>query len=109
MQNQIRVLRITGISEGISFLVLLLVAMPLKYYAGYPLAVKVVGWMHGILFIAYIAMVFLSINVMRWKWRAVLLALGASLVPLGTFFLDTSLRQREREVVLEAGKLPFSV
>ena len=91
-------MRFTGISEGISFLVLLMIAMPMKYYLGLPLAVRVVGWMHGVLFILYIIAVFLSIKIMRWNWFAVLVALGASLIPFGTFLLDKSWRKREKEI-----------
>jgi integral membrane protein len=98
MKTTIRNLRIIGISEGISFLVLLLIAMPLKYYVGFPLAVKYVGWIHGILFIAYILAVFFSIKAMRWGWFAVLVALGASLLPLGTFVLDRQLKRRQQEL-----------
>jgi integral membrane protein len=98
MKTTIRNLRIIGISEGISFLVLLLIAMPLKYYVGFPLAVKYVGWIHGILFIAYILAVFFSIKAMRWGWFAVLVALGASLLPLGTFALDRQLKRRQEEL-----------
>jgi integral membrane protein len=85
-----------GVTEGISFLVLLLIAMPLKYYAGIPIAVKLVGWTHGILFIGYIVVVFLSIKMMRWNLWDVLIALGASLVPLGTIILDRSWRRQEK-------------
>ncbi len=92
---QIKLLRIIGISEGISFLVLLGIAMPLKYYFDLPLAVKVVGWAHGGLFIAYIAVVFTSIKIMRWNFLDVLVALAASLIPFGTFFLDRSWKKRE--------------
>ena len=46
--------RMIGIAEGISFLVLLLIAMPLKYFLNFPQAVKYVGWLHGALFVAYI-------------------------------------------------------
>ena len=96
----------TGIAEGISFLVLLLVAMPMKYYLGLPFAVKVVGWMHGVLFILYIAAVFLSIRIMRWNAISVLVALAASLLPLGTFFLDKGWRNRERDLAREVPVLP---
>jgi len=99
IQHQIRILRITGISEGISFLVLLLIAMPLKYYAGLPVAVKIVGWLHGVLFIAYIIAVFISIKPMRWNIRDVFIALVASLLPFGTFILDRSWKQKEKEAV----------
>ena len=50
-------LRLVGILEGISFLVLLGIAMPLKYLAGQPEAVKVVGWAHGALFVLYVGAV----------------------------------------------------
>ena len=101
MKNRIGFLRVTGISEGISFLVLLLIAMPLKYYFDFPIAVKVVGWLHGILFITYIAAVLLAIKAMQWNWFSVLVALAASLVPMGTFVLDKSLKKREAELAVQ--------
>jgi integral membrane protein len=96
MLNTVKGLRIVGIAEGISFLVLLLIAMPMKYFMGIPEAVKLIGWAHGVLFIAYVVAVFLSIRAMRWNWFSVLVALGASLVPLGTFVLDKELKRRQQ-------------
>ncbi len=98
MKNKIRLLRFIGITEGISFLVLLLIAMPLKYYFGWPMAVRVVGWMHGVLFVAYIGAVLLSIRAMKWNWLGVGIALAASLIPVGTFVLDKSWKRREDEL-----------
>ena len=95
---RIKILRFTGITEGISFLVLLLIAMPMKYYLGLPLAVKVVGWMHGVLFILYILAVLSAIKAMRWNWFDVLVALAASLIPFGTLLLDKSWKRKEREL-----------
>lgn len=103
MQRTVKNLRIIGISEGISFLVLLLIAMPMKYMMDMPEAVKFTGWVHGVLFIAYVAAVLLSIRAMRWNWFSVLVALGASLLPFGTFVLDKSLKRRQAE--LEAGSI----
>ncbi len=80
MKN-IRNLRVVGIAEGISFLVLLCIAMPLKYYAGIPEVVKFVGWAHGLLFILYIIAVLLAIKPMRWGGLSVLIALAASSSP----------------------------
>ncbi|PZR37886.1 MAG: hypothetical protein DI538_11125 [Azospira oryzae] len=94
--NAIRNLRFIGIAEGISFLVLLLIAMPLKYFLGVPMAVKVVGWMHGVLFIAYILVVLLAIKAMDWSFFGVVIALLASLIPGGTFVLDRSWKRREQ-------------
>lgn len=96
--TSIRNLRFVGIAEGISFLVLLLIAMPLKYYFGFPMAVKFVGWAHGLLFILYIAAVFLAIRATKWGVFGVLIALAASLVPLGTFVLDKSLKRKQYEL-----------
>ncbi len=94
--NAIRNLRFIGIAEGISFLVLLLIAMPLKYFLGVLMAVKVVGWMHGVLFIAYILVVLLAIKAMDWSFFGVVIALLASLIPGGTFVLDRSWKRREQ-------------
>ncbi|NOT76083.1 MAG: DUF3817 domain-containing protein [Cyclobacteriaceae bacterium] len=105
--TQIRLLRLIGISEGISFLVLLSIAMPLKYYFGLPIAVKIVGWIHGGLFIAYIGIVLLSIRMMKWNFFQVLIALAASLIPLGTFFLDKSWKIRQEEFALRRVKRPL--
>ena len=49
----IKNLRILGIIEGISYLILLVIAMPMKYFMGLPLAVKFVGMTHGVLFVVY--------------------------------------------------------
>ncbi len=98
MIKQLRNLRWVGTAEGISFLLLLLVAMPLKYYFGWPLVVKYVGWMHGFLFMVYVAMVLASIRAMNWSFVRVVLALAASVVPLGPFFLDTSILKRLNEL-----------
>ncbi|HEY0740608.1 MAG TPA: DUF3817 domain-containing protein [Chryseosolibacter sp.] len=96
--NSIRNLRWVGTAEGISFLVLLFIAMPIKYMLGIPEVVKYVGWAHGILFIAYIAAVFAAIRAMQWNWFAVLVALAASLIPFGTFILDRQLKRRQMEL-----------
>jgi|SRR5688500_4825853 integral membrane protein len=94
--KSIRNLRVIGILEGISFLVLLCIAMPLKYFMDMPLAVKYVGWAHGVLFILYIPAVFLARKAMQWNFFQVLVALAASLVPFGTFVLDRQLSKREK-------------
>jgi integral membrane protein len=98
MVNRISNLRLIGFMEGVSFLVLLLIAMPLKYYLGFPMAVKITGWIHGMLFILYIVMVLMAIKAMEWNWFSTLVALAASLVPIGTFVLDKSLKRRELEL-----------
>ena len=99
MSKAIRNLRVMGILEGISYLVLLCIAMPMKYYLGMPQAVKIVGWCHGVLFMLYIPAVFLARKAMQWSFFPLLIALAASLVPFGTFILDKSLKRREAALV----------
>ena len=80
-------------AEGVSFLLLLGVAMPLKYMAGEPRMVTVVGAAHGALFILFAAAV-LDVSLrMRWPLRRVLAALAASVLPFGPFVFDAHLRR----------------
>lgn len=94
-------LRVMGIAEGISYVVLLFVAMPVKYIAGDPEVVWYVGWVHGLLFMLYIlALISVKINV-EWKLKKTLIAFLASLIPFGTFILDKSLRKEEMKLQTE--------
>ncbi|MEJ6980147.1 DUF3817 domain-containing protein [Pedobacter sp. P351] len=104
MENKskvIRDLRIIGIAEGISFLVLLLIAMPIKYILGNPLPVKYTGWAHGVLFIAYVFAVLRAAWSLRWNLKRTALFLAASLVPLATFILDKNLKKEQEELDLK--------
>lgn len=83
--------KIIAITEGVSFLTLLLIAMPLKYYGGIPEAVKITGWIHGALFMLYIPAVFMVRKTLHWNLFHVALALLASIVPAGPFILDRML------------------
>lgn len=93
MTKSVNRLRVTGIYEGISYLVLLFIAMPLKYFAGLPKAVTYVGWAHGVLFVLFMALLaYVWIND-RWKFKKVFFAFVAALVPFGTFYLDKKLKK----------------
>lgn len=81
-------LRTVGILEGLSFLVLLLIAMPLKYAAGQPLAVRHVGMAHGVLFILYLLAIVPVALDHKWSWRTCALAVLASVLPAGPFVFD---------------------
>jgi integral membrane protein len=84
-------LRVIGFWEGVSFLVLLGIAMPLKYYAGEPGAVRVVGMAHGVLFMLYVAAAIQTALDRDWTWRRTALVLLASLLPAGPFVVDAKL------------------
>ncbi len=85
--------RLIAIIEGISFLVLLFIAMPLKYGAGYVSAVKYTGWIHGLLFVTYVILLLLVWKQYNWKFGKVVWAFIASLLPFGTFILDKQLKK----------------
>lgn len=79
--------------EGVSYIVLLFIAMPLKYAAGLPLAVKYTGWAHGVLFVAYMVLLALVWAEYKWTFKRVAFAFAASLLPFGTFVLEKRLKE----------------
>jgi len=83
-----REMRTVGIWEGISFLILLFIAMPLKYMADMPMAVRVVGMVHGLLFVAFVYTIINAITSSGLPLKKGIIAFIASLIPFGTFFLD---------------------
>ncbi len=81
-------LRLVGLLEGVSYSLLLGVAMPLKYVLGEPLAVRYVGMAHGILFVLYLlAMVPVALD-FRWSLKTVALGVLASILPAGPFVFE---------------------
>lgn len=87
-----------SIIEGISFLLLLFIAMPLKYVMDMPLAVTYVGWAHGILFVIYIYVVFPTARAAKWNFSKTFFALVASILPFGPFVFDRYLLKKEKEL-----------
>jgi integral membrane protein len=86
-------LRRLAIVEGCSTLVLFGIAMPLKYFAGIPEAVKVVGMVHGLLFMALVIMCFLAIDRVPLSWKLALAGVVAAVFPFGPFILDSHLKK----------------
>ncbi|MFN8347661.1 MAG: DUF3817 domain-containing protein [Spirosomataceae bacterium] len=91
LKTQIGRLRIIAFIEGVSFLVLLFVTMPLKYYAQMPQPNKVFGMAHGILFVLYVLAVIQSKIEYNWSFKKTALAFLASIIPFGTFWADAKL------------------
>lgn len=90
-------LRIISLLEGASFLVLLGLAMPLKYLAGRPEMVQVLGRVHGALFILFVlALGQVTVSV-PWRISRAVLAFGSSLVPFGALWLEGRLRREMAE------------
>ncbi len=82
-------------AEGVSFLLLLFVAMPLKYLAGLPMAVSIAGALHGLLFIGFLIMIWEVKNEYKKDWGWVAKAFIASILPFGTFVMDKEWKKEE--------------
>lgn len=88
LQTQIRVFRWLSILEGLSFLILLFLAMPLKYIFDLPQMVQVVGMAHGILFIAYLFGAVLMYKPLNWNRTDFMIVVACSVLPFGPFYVE---------------------
>ncbi|NOR29158.1 MAG: DUF3817 domain-containing protein [Lutibacter sp.] len=85
MKNTFRVI---SFLEGLSFILLLFIATPIKYYTGNDIFVKTLGMPHGILFLIYIVMAFILKSELKWNAKTFGAVLIASIIPFGTFYVD---------------------
>ena len=83
-----KIFRIVAFLEGLSYLLLLFIATPIKYFGEDPQYVKMLGMPHGLLFIAYIILAFLLKSSYGWNNKTFFIVLIASLIPFGTFYVD---------------------
>lgn len=90
--NMLKRFRQIAVLEGISYILLLGIAMPLKYMADMPEAVKYTGWIHGVLFILYGIMLVQVWQEYKWKFGKVFLVFIASLLPFAPFIVDRKLK-----------------
>ncbi|MDX2191395.1 MAG: DUF3817 domain-containing protein [Bacteroidota bacterium] len=91
LKTEIGRLRILAFVEGVSFLIILFVTMPLKYLMNMPEPNKIFGMSHGVLFVLYVIMVLKIKLEENWTNKKMGLALLASIVPFGTFWADVKL------------------
>ena len=84
----LKLFRVIAFFEGISYLLLLFIAVPIKYGFDDPTYVKILGMPHGILFVMYIIFSFIMNIKLKWNIKELFIILIASLVPLGTFYVD---------------------
>ena len=84
----VKFFRIIGYLEGLSYLLLLGVGVPMKYAAGNPGWVKALGMPHGLLFLTYVILAFNVYVDLDWPKKRLLQALGGALLPLGTLIFD---------------------
>ena len=95
--QSIQHLRIAGILEGISYLILLGIAMPLKYIYKMPEYVRVVGMAHGVLFLTFCLCLFLASRKAKWPLSRSALVFVSSLIPFGTLLLDRKMKEFIKE------------
>lgn len=98
-KNIFTAFRRVAFAEGISFLILLLIAMPLKYFVGIPMAVTIIGGLHGVLFVGFIILAFLARaeygKNLKWLAKAFI----ASLLPFGTIVMDKEWKLEQAAIV----------
>lgn len=97
-RHWVHLLRITSLTEGVSFLLLLFVAMPLKYVWHWPVAVKYVGWAHGGLFVFLGLLVLITMARAKLPFKTAFIVGLASVLPAGPFFADRRLKQHEKSL-----------
>lgn len=88
MQNPIAFLRVANLMEAVSYVLLVFVAMPLKYIWGEPLGVTIVGWVHGILFAVFCWALVRVVFDGGWPVPRIVGVFAAALVPIVPFFVD---------------------
>mgnify|MGYP001209917269 CR=1 FL=1 len=80
--------RLISFIEGVSTIVLILIAMPLKYWFDIPMFVRPAGWTHGLLFMIYIGMLVSTWASQAWPLRMFIVGFLAAIPPFGTFLYD---------------------
>lgn len=93
LKNALGRFRLMGILEGSSLLILLFIAMPLKYILDMPGMVSVVGAIHGGLFTVYCVMILYATFAVKWPFRFTIGAFASAFIPFGNFILDVRLKK----------------
>ncbi|WP_424493476.1 DUF3817 domain-containing protein [Salinimicrobium sp. GXAS 041] len=88
LNQQVRIFKWISILEGLSFLLLLFIAMPLKYIWDLPQMVQVTGMFHGILFVAYIMGAVYFYKPLNWNMKTFLIVCLSSVLPFGPFYVE---------------------
>ena len=92
MENSIKSFKIINLLEGISFVLLLFFAMPVKYYLHEPIAVTIFGWTHGLLFIAYCLSASSLAQKLRWPDKNLLKIVVAGMIPFAFLIVNRKIK-----------------
>ena len=88
MNLSIKLFKIISILEALSFLILLGIAMPLKYIADLPKSVSIIGMAHGVLFVLYILGALVMKKIKKWSIQTLLIVVLCSILPFGPFYVE---------------------
>jgi len=94
-KNSVKKFGLINSIEGYSYLLLLFIAMPMKYAFGYPMAVKIAGMIHGVLFILFCLLLVKAWRESKWAFSENIIFFIASLIPFGTFFTKNKIKAYE--------------
>lgn len=97
LKDTFSIFRTISFVEGISFLILVFIAMPLKYIAGIPLAVKIAGMTHGILFILFVIALYKSIREYNWENKMIIKLFIYSLIPFGFIPIEKTIMSNHQK------------
>ena len=95
IKNSVKKLGLINTMEGYSYLALLFIAMPLKYFIDFPIAVKIFGMLHGVLFVTFCLLLLAAWQETKWKFKENIIFFIATLIPFGTFFTRNKIKSYE--------------
>lgn len=91
LKNKVGRLRVLSLIEGMSLVLLLFFAVPMKYMFDSPIFVRVIGMIHGVLFLGLGAMTLMVGVELGWKFKRMAMIMIASIIPFGCFYVDKKL------------------
>lgn len=94
MFSLLNTFRFVAILEGVSYILLLFLAVPIKYFGNDPQYVKLLGMPHGLLFVAYIILAVILGSKLKWNSKTLAFVLLASVIPFGTFYVEKTYLKR---------------
>jgi len=93
--SELKKFRLINKIEGFSYLFLLFVAMPLKHMAGFPIATKIAGMIHGVLFIGFVYQLIMATEEVPFSKKEAFIFFVASLIPFGSFYIEAQCKEKK--------------
>ena len=98
--SELKKFRLINKIEGYSFIILLFIAMPLKYSFGFPIATKIMGMIHGLLFMMFVYQLIESMKAVPFNKKEALIYFILSLIPFGSFYTDKLCKEKEPKAAI---------